>query len=235
MNRSTYRALFLTAALCALVAADVSAQGNWRPGDFGALRFRLGVFEPQGDSQFWDDYFTDFTGSPSSLEDLTFGIDYLWWSSPRSGLLFGGSFYQGDTTVAYRDWETFDGQDIGHLVDLQLTDLSAAYVLRFGDRGARPYVGLGGGVLWWQLREEGSFIDFGDPELPIVYASYFADGTTWELFALAGLDVPLGFRWSFFFEGRYRYSEADLNKDFAGFGTVDLSGVELTGGLSWNF
>ena len=80
--------------------------------------------------------------------------------------------------------------DIAHTTTLKLSDLSAAYVLRFGGGGVRPYVGAGGGLLWWQLREEGSFIDFSDEEnLPIVYASYLGDGVTWELFALAGI-VP---------------------------------------------
>jgi len=65
--------------------------------------------------------------------------------------------------------------------------------------------------------------------------SFSADGTTWELFGLAGFDFPLGYKWSFFFEGRYRWAEAELNKDFSGFGTIDLAGYELTGGFSYNF
>jgi hypothetical protein len=47
--------------------------------------------------------------------------------------------------------------------------------------------------------------------------------------------VPLGFKWSFLFEGRYRWSEAELGDDFSGLGTIDLSGLELTAGFSWNF
>jgi len=90
-------------------------------------------------------------------------------------------------------------------------------------------------LLWWGLREEGYFIDFADPDLPIVFASYNAGGTTWELFAVAGLDIPVGYRWSFFVEGRYRWAEAELNDDFSGFGTIDLSGIQLAGGFSWNF
>lgn len=235
MRQTIYRALFAAAAIFALAAADVGAQGNWQPGDFGALRFRLGILQPQADSQFWDDYFTDFTGSSGDFEDLVFGIDYLWRNSRQSGLLFGGSFYEGQTTLGYRDWESLEGGAINHLTTLRLSDLTAAYLWRFGRTGARPYVGVGGGLLWWQFREDGSFIDFGSPDLPIIYASYLADGTTWELFGLAGFDIPLSYRWSFFFEGRYRWAEAELNRDFSGFGTIDLSGVELAGGISWNF
>jgi len=235
MRRSTSLAVTVATIILAGFSSDASAQGNWQPGDFGAVRGYLGVFSPQGDSEYWNDTFDVFTGSPSNFEDVVFGVDYLWRTSRRSGLLFGTSFYSGATTQSYLDWVDGDGNDISHTTTLKLTDLTAAYIWRFGAHGARPYIGGGGGLLWWGLREEGYFIDFADPDLPVVFASYDAGGTTWELFALAGLDVPLGYRWSFFIEGRYRWSEAELDDDFSGFGTIDLSGLQLVGGLSWNF
>ena len=33
-------------------------------------------------------------------------------------------------------------------------------------------------------------------------------------FGLVGIDIPLAHRWSFFGEGRYRWSEAELGGDF---------------------
>ena len=235
MRHQNYRVLAIIVAVTILSTVSAEAQGNWRPGDFGSWRFFMGIFEPNADSQYWDEIFTDFTGSPADFEDLVFGTDYLWRTSRYGGVLFGVSFYEGRATQAYRDWESFDGSDVSHTTTLGLADLSAAYVLRFGRSSVTPYVGAGGGLLWWRLREEGSFIDFSDDDLPIVFASYRADGTTWELFALAGLDFRLGHRWSFFFEGRYRRSEAELNKDFSGFGTIDLSGAQLAGGFGYNF
>ncbi len=235
MRNIPIRVLLAAAVICSLAAADAAAQGNWQPGDFGAVRLRLGVFEPVADSQFWDDYFLDFTGSPSSLEDIVFGVDYLWSTSRNSGILFGGSFYEGSTTVSYRDWVDADGGEIRHVTALELTDFSAAYVWRFGRHGARPYLGAGAGLLWWTFREDGRFIDFDDPELPVFTTWYDADGVTWEALALAGLDVPLGGQISFFVEGRYRWAEDELEDDFSGFGTIDLSGYEVAGGLSWNF
>jgi hypothetical protein len=235
MLEKNHRVLAMVVALLALWAGSADAQGNWQPGDFGSWRFYAGIFEPNGDSRYWDEKFIDFTGSPSDFEDVVFGVDYLWRTSDQGGLLFGLSFYDGRATQAYRDWETSDGRDISHVTELSFGDLTAAYVLRFGRSSVRPYLGAGGGLLWWRLREEGSFIDFGDPDLPIIFASYQGDAVTWEFFALAGLDFRLGHRWSFFFEGRYRWSEDELNKDFAGFGTIDLSGAQLVGGFSYNF
>jgi hypothetical protein len=235
MRRSTFLAVIVATITLAGFSVDAAAQGNWQPGDFGAVRGYIGIFSPQGDSQYWNDTFDVFTGSASSFEDVVFGVDYLWRTSRQSGLLFGSSFYSGAATQSYLDWIDGDGNDVSHTTTLDLTDLTAAYVWRFGARGARPYIGGGGGLLWWGLREEGYFIDFADPGLPIVFASYDAGGTTWELFALAGLDVPVGYRWSFFIEGRYRWAEAELDEDFSGFGTIDLTGLQLVGGFSWNF
>jgi hypothetical protein len=235
MRRSIFPMVIVATVILTAFSGDAAAQGNWQPGDFGAVRGYIGVLSPQGDSEYWNDTFDVFTGSPSSFEDVVFGFDYLWRTSNQSGLLFGTSFYSGATTQAYLDWVDSDGNDVNHTTTLDLTDLTAAYVWRFGAHGARPYIGGGGGLLWWGLREEGYFIDFADPDLPIVFASYDAGGTTWELFALAGLDVPLGYRWSFFIEGRYRWAEAELDDDFSGFGTIDLSGLQLVGGFSWNF
>jgi len=235
MRSQRYRVLALGIAIASLASFNAEAQGNWRPGDFGSWRFYMGIFEPEANSQFWDDYFIDFTGSPSDFQDLVFGTDYLWRTSGNGGLLFGASYYEGKSTLAYQDWVDADGQDISHTSSLRLSDLTAAYVLRFGASSLRPYLGGGGGLLWWQFREEGYFIDFTDDELPIFFGNYRADGLTWELFALVGLDFRLSHNWSFFFEGRYRWSEDEMGGDFSGFGTIDLSGGQMVGGFSYNF
>jgi hypothetical protein len=227
--------IVLVIAVTMLSAGAAGAQGNWQPGDFGAFRFYVGLIEPQGDSTYWDDTFDVFTGSPSDFEDWVFGGDYLLPNSKQTGVLFGASYYQGRATQAYRDWVDVDGQDISHTTELSLGDFTAAYIFRLGRHNIRPYLGGGAGLLWWDLREQGYFIDFADETLPVVYASYQSDGTTWELFALAGLDVRIGYRSSIFFEGRYRWADDELNNDFAGFGTIDLSGMQFVGGFSWSF
>ena len=159
MRNQRYLVLAIAVTIASLAPVNAEAQGNWRPGDFGSWRFFMGIFEPEANSQFWDDYFVDFTGSPSSFQDLVFGTDYLWRTSRHGGLLFGISFYEGKSTLAYQDWVDADGQDISHTSTLSLWDLSAAYVLRYGRGSVRPYVGAGGGMVWWQFREEGYFID----------------------------------------------------------------------------
>lgn len=235
MRRSTPQTIVLGALIFLTSPLTAEAQGNWQPGAFGSLRFRAGLFEPQGDSQYWEDSFATFTGSPESFRDLVWGVDYVWMTSGTTGLMFGSSFFNGTTTQAYREWVDIDGRDISHTTRLKQWDLTAAFVWRLGRRGVVPYLGIGGGFNNWRLEESGYFIDFGDPDLPIVWATYKASGWTFEALGLAGIDVALGYRWSFFVEGRYRYSDDELADDFSGFGTIDLSGTELSFGFSWNF
>ena len=50
---------------------------------------------------------------------------------------------------------------------------------------------------------------------------------------LAGLDVPISRDLSLFAEGRWTKVDDELDKDFEGFGKLDLSGREVSLGLSW--
>jgi hypothetical protein len=235
MIRHTTRTVLIATALLVFMAADADAQWRrtWEP--HNQLRFRLGLYEPAGRSDGWDAIFEGFTGQPSDLQDFLWGMDYLLRTGRNTGILFGGSFYRGATTSAYEDWAAGDGSEIRHTTQLEVSDLTAAFLYRFVGGGVRPYLGIGGGFVWYTLTDEGYFIDFGDPDLAVFWAAYGTSGTTFEAFALAGIDIPLSPLWSFFFEGRYRYASDTLGDDFAGFGDLDLSGFEITGGFGISF
>jgi len=228
-------ALSLSAVLVILASPQAAAQGNWQPGDFGSARVRLGLFMPDGSSQYWTDVERAFTGSVDDFEDLTFGFDYVWRFSRTSGLMFTGSFYEGSSTRSYRDWVDDDGRPISHTAELQTGDLAVAWVLQANTYPVRPYFGLGGGILFWDLGEAGWFIDFGDPDLPIVSAAYYDDGTTLEALALAGIELRTSPGFSVILEARYRYADDTLGGDFYEAGTLDLSGLEASAGFAWNF
>ncbi|MEE4270079.1 MAG: outer membrane beta-barrel protein [Thermoanaerobaculales bacterium] len=225
------------AAVTALLLFAASAEAQWTrtTSPQNQLRFRLGLFEPTGDSDGWDGVFEGFTGSPSDLQDMVWGMDFVWFFGPNTGVLFGSSFFSGDTTSAYEDWQSFDGRDIRHTTRLEFADLTASFVVRFSDGRFRPYLGLGGGIVWYELTDEGEFIDFGDPDLPVFWAWYGADGTAFTAHGLAGVDVAMSPHTSFFIEGRYRWAEDTLGDDYSGFGDLDLSGWEVSGGFAFAF
>ncbi len=235
--RSMFAPLLLVAVALAL-PGDVLAQGQWPPGGaFGAARVRLGLVMLDGDSQYWEDTAAVFTGDVDDLDDLSLGFDFHWYLSRTSGLAFSTGFYQGDTTRAYREWVDGDGRDVRHMAELDTFDMTVAWVLQptGTDAPVRPYLGLGGGLVVWELTEEGSFIDFSEPDLPIVYAAYYDDGATLEAVAFAGLEVGMSRNFAFFVEGRYRYADEELGGDFGGAGTLDLSALEVSAGLAWSF
>jgi hypothetical protein len=217
--------------------SDVQAQHSWRPGDNGSARVRFGLFDPEADSKYWDDKFLDFTGQASDFKDPSFGLDYIWQTGSSSAVMFGFGWWEGGSTQAYRDWVDGQGHDIAHTTTVSVWELTASWMLQFGRRGMRPtpYVGVGGGFLWYTLEEAGAFIDFSELDYPIVNALYSASGTTFVYFALAGIDVPITHSFSFVAEGRWKEAADDLEGDFAGFGELDLSGVEISGGFAWNF
>ncbi len=220
-----------------LVASSAWAQGNWVPGDGGQVRFRLGLFEPEGSSDGWDALYDGFTGGPGDLDDLSWGFDVGWKMTRQSGFLFGLSYYEGSASSAYTDWVDGNGNDIRHTKRLRLNDLSVMYVLEIGPPAGvvRGYVGGGVGLVWYELTEGGSFIDFGSEGLDVITTMYGTDATTWELLAVAGVDVRLGWHWSLFFEGRWREADDPLGDDYSGLGDLDLSGLELGGGLAFKF
>lgn len=235
MIRTATRTILLATLLIVFTGADAEAQWQRHYEPNSQFRFRLGIFEPAGGSDGWDAVFEGFTGRPSDLQDFVWGADYLWRTSRHTAVLFGFSFYGGKTTSAYEEWVGNDGSEISHTTSLDIWDLTAAFLYRFGGSGVRPYLGIGGGFVSWRLTDEGYFIDFGSPNQDVIWAWYGAEGTTFEAFALAGIDIPLNPRWSFIIEGRYRWANDELGNDFSGFGELDLSGWEITGGFGVNF
>lgn len=235
MLRHTTRAILLATLLMFMFGADARAQWQQQYEPPGQIRFRLGLFEPAGGSDGWDGVFEGYTGQPSDLQDFVLGMDYLWRTGRHTGVLFGFSYYSGSTTSGYEDWVADDGSEIRHTTRLGISDLTAAFVYRFGSAAVRPYLGIGGGFEWWTLSDEGYFIDFGVPGQPVFWGWYGASGATFEAFALAGIDFPLNPRWSIFVEGRYRWANDELGDDYSGFGELDLSGYEITAGFGLNF
>lgn len=229
------------AALAALMIASVptaEAQYGYRS-ETGALRLRIGLFDPNGNSNFWDDKALDFTGTASDLKDLKFGMDYKLRLQGTSSVLFGVAYFDGSGTSAYRDYVDGNGNAIRHLATLETWEITAAWMVDLGQprSAVKPYFGVGTGLLGWRYQEAGDFIDFGSADLPIFRTVYRAEGTTYMFFAVAGLDFRLGPGWSFFLEGRWQKADDTLGDDFSDleFRKLDLSGFEYSGGFSFKF
>lgn len=229
------RALAVIALLA--VAVPAAAQRPYASPDQNAFRVRLGLFEPDAESEYWDDTFSIFSGSANRFEDISFGGDFRWAIGGRSSVMFSGDYYEGSTGQAYLDFVDGFGSPISHTTTLEISSATAAFVFDLTSRRATvvPYVGIGGGIYDWQLSESGDFIDFGVFPEEIFTDRFTANNTTLGWYWLAGVEVPLGPRWGVFVEGRWQNVEDDLDQDFDTLGVIDLSGRHVFGGFSWRF
>jgi hypothetical protein len=95
-----------------------------------------------------------------------------------------------------------------------------------------PYVGAGGGTMFYSFRQDGDFID---PQMNVFPSYYASSGWTGTAYGTAGVDYSLGPRFALTSEARYAWSSAALSRDFDGFGRLDLSGLSTTVGLTVRF
>ena len=231
MRKTLTLVLVGVAALAMTVPAHAQSFGD------NSFRFRIGLYEPDAESEYWQDKFDIWTGSGSDFEDTALGVDYVMGISNRTSAVFSVDAWEGDTVQAYRDYVDGNGNDIRHRTTLEATSLSLG--LRFDlirQRGPIiPYVGVGGGFYWWELTEAGDFIDFGVEPSEIFSTVYTSDGAAFGYYWAAGVDVYLSPDWAVVIEGRWHDVDDDLSDDLDGLGDIDLSGQQITAGLSFRF
>jgi opacity protein-like surface antigen len=216
----------------ATVALPASAQHR----DDHEFRLRAGLFEPEGDSDYWDDNVEQYIEEVADYEGPAFGLDYRLGLGGRLGLLFSVDGTEAENTRAYRDFVDERGRDIVNTATLEVTSATVGLMVYLAPTHSpvQPYVGVGGGIYGYTLSEEGEFVDFSDDDA--IFDDFFeTDGTTLGYYFLAGLDIPVGNQFSLFAEGRWHRAEDDLDGDFDGFGDLDLSSRSITGGVSFKF
>ncbi|MGD2114132.1 MAG: hypothetical protein PVG07_03705, partial [Acidobacteriota bacterium] len=168
LHRPTVGAALLAVLLAAVVAAPAAAQYSHRD---HTLRFRAGLFEPDGESAYWNDTAELFSGAPEDFEDTILGIDYRLGLGEHLALMISASGYEGQDTRNYLDFVDTLDREIRHEATLDVASFTAGLMLRFAPRAAvSPYVGAGGGIYAWELTERGRFIDFGTPDREIFRA-----------------------------------------------------------------
>jgi outer membrane protein W len=95
-----------------------------------------------------------------------------------------------------------------------------------------PWIGAGGGFMWYRFRQQGDFVDFSNNN---VFTATL-ESSDWVGMAqgMAGADISLSPRVALRADARYVYAKAQLNaSSFSGFDRIDLSGVQGTLGLTF--
>lgn len=173
------------------------------------------------------------------------GADLAIRLSPRVDLAVGGSYAGRASASEFRDWEDEDDLPIEQTTRFDRLPLTASARLYLAPRGRTvgsfawvpnryaPYVGAGGGAMWYRFRQTGDFVDF--QTLDIFRDELESSGWTPTAQGLAGVDLSLTPRLVLKGEARYTWARAKLDNAFEHFDPIDLSGLSATVGLSVRF
>jgi len=216
---------------------------------FGRPRGSLGARGswqiPAASSDIYDFFNEQLTVEKNDFDSFAFGVDGSFAVASRIDLVAGFEISRASMTSEYRDFT--DENDLPILQDTRLTivpvTLSAKLYLTprgrevsryaFVPAKVRPYVGGGGGFVWYELEQAGDFVDFVD--LGIFTSVFRSSGFGFATQAFGGVEVGLTPRWFLTVEGRYLWSDADLDEDFVSFEPIDLSGARIGAGINFSF
>ena len=96
-----------------------------------------------------------------------------------------------------------------------------------------PWVGAGVGGMYSRFEQSGEFVDF--ETLEIFEKDYRSAGGSPTAHLSGGVDFSLGSHLLATGEARYLWGKADMSRDFVGFDRIDLSGFQITAGISARF
>lgn len=244
-SRPARRTLPLLAAALLLATAPAAAAAQdgflFRQPGFG-LTFKVGPLVRTVSSDVFDDMRHHLTLDRGDFTTTAFGLDMVLSPSRRLDIVIGGGFAESEARSEFRDWIGDDGLPIEQTTRLRTTPVTASLRYHLLPRGrsigtmawlprsVTPYVGGGAGVTYYELLQEGEFVDFRDNR--IFEAAPRSDGMAFTTHALAGADYWLTGRYGLNAEVRYTYGGADATDGFRTFDRIDVGGFQLTLGFS---
>jgi hypothetical protein len=230
----------ITLTIATLAGLPASAQAGDRYGRLPthAFQVRLGYFASQGGGTLWEDLDQRFDVGAGDFNGGAWGLSFVGGLSQYLEVGVNVDWYRQTVTSADPLFIDTDGFAIVH--DTTFRQVPVGVDLRLVPTGRRPgrpvfYLGLGGGVNFWEYEEIGDFVDEGDPLLPIYFGAFRDNGQSLEGRLLAGLEFPISPAFNVTFEGRYTFGETELEGDLAGLGTIDRGGLWIFAGASFRF
>jgi hypothetical protein len=160
----------------------------------------------------------------------------------RLDSLAGIEFSRGSAASEYRRFVDNLGAPISQFSELMQTNIAGGVKFALLDRGraisryafvprtVSPYVGAGGGALYYRFEQTGDFVDF--VTLRVFADRFRSAGWTPSAHVFGGAEIRV---WRSLFvdvEGRYVWAHGELDPDFVGFDGIDLDGFRLSSGIN---
>lgn len=210
----------------------------------GSLGLRASWVFARAGSDLFDFVQRQLTIDEGDFDAPAVAVDVGVALSPRIDAVFGFEFSRAHVASEYRDFVDNNRQPITQDTELRQINLTGSVRVPLTPRGrsvsrlawvprrATPYVGAGGGALWYRFDQRGDFVDVFNPRRTIFSDRLTSQGWTPSAHALAGVDVLLYRRLCASIEGRYLWSSAELQRSFDGFEPIDLAGFRLAAGVN---
>jgi hypothetical protein len=242
---SEFRILNCALALLLLSASSAAAQGTGRGFLFrapnGSVSLRTGYDRATAGSDLFTFVTDQLTVNPNDFNAVAFAFDVDYRLTPRVDAVFGVGSSRTKTRSEFRNWVDNKRQPIEQSTEFQRVPITAAVKAYLRPPGqsighfawvpARfaPYVGAGGGAMWYRFQQQGDFIAFDT--LKVFTDTFDSNGWTPTVHALGGVEISLASRLAIATEARYEWAKARLGRDFSGFDRIDLSGISFTSGV----
>jgi hypothetical protein len=239
--------LLLSAVPLALVVGDAQAQDGFLfEAPIVTLTLRAGPMLYRAQSDLFDEITQNLTLNRSDFRAPTVGAELVFTTMPRLDVAVGLGWSRTENHSEFRDLVEQDAQGnelpIRQVTSLRTVPLTASLRYQLLSRGRQisdlawvprrttPYVGAGAGITWYALEQEGDFVNFHD--FSIAEAVIGSSGMQATVHGLAGIDYWLTGRLGLNIEARYTHGSVKPQQGFADFDRLDLSGLQVTAGLS---
>jgi hypothetical protein len=218
-----------------------------------SLGVRGGMFLHRADSDLYDFTTERFTLDRSDYRGVSVGLEVGAWIGNRAELSLSLDGSRVTLDSQYRDWdEEVDGPggETTRIPILQTTRLRHGPAISAGirwylwDRGDQlgrfiwvprewnAYLGAGAGLMAYNLRLEGDFVD--EVSETISTQRFDSKGNTAFPYVAAGFEYGLMPRLALAVEGRYQWGSHDLGADFDDFvNPLDLAGGRFSFGIQY--
>lgn len=179
----------------------------------------------------------------SDFSSPTFGTSLGFRLSARNELMFDVTYAGMSHSSEFRDWVDQNDRPIQQTTSLRRIPITVGVrhyltspgraIGEFAWIPARRALYLAGamGMMEYKFHQVGDFVDFAT--LNVFHDEFVSQGWTPAAHAAAGLDITLGSFTMANFEMRYLWAKAPMGADFDGFDHMDLSGLSVTGGLTF--